>query len=77
MSTQELAHERTAVELPRQIESPGSKLVYLYLSTAGKATIDELRTSLDMKHLSLYPVLEVLSREGLVARDGDTYAATA
>lgn len=77
MSTQELAHESTAIELPAEIESTGSKLVYLYLSTAGEATIGELQTSLDMKQLSLYPVLETLSSEGLVARDGETYAVAA
>ncbi len=77
MSAHELAHDRTAIELPTEIESTGSKLVYLYLSTAGEATIGELRTSLDMKHLSLYPVLETLASEGLVARDGETYAVAA
>lgn len=77
MSTTELAHDRTAVSIPDALESPGSKLVYLYLDAAGAATIEDLRTGLDMKRLSLYPVLDTLSNEGLVERDGETYAVAA
>lgn len=75
MSTADLTHDRTA--LPTEIESPGSKLVYLYLHTAGEATIDELQSSLGMKQLALFPVLDTLSSEGLVAREGETYTVAA
>ncbi|MEM4782391.1 MAG: helix-turn-helix domain-containing protein [Halalkalicoccus sp.] len=75
MSTAALTHDRT--EIPTEIESAGSKLVYLYLSTAGEATIEELQASLGMKQLSLYPVLDTLSSDGLVTREGERYAVAA
>lgn len=73
MSAAALTHDRT--EIPTEIESSGSKLVYLYLHTSGEATIEELQSSLGMKQLALFPVLDTLSSEGLVAREGETYVA--
>ncbi|MCH7661758.1 MAG: TrmB family transcriptional regulator [Euryarchaeota archaeon] len=75
MSTAALTHDRTAI--PTEIESTGSKLVYLYLHTAGEATIEDLQSSLDMKQLALFPVLDTLSSEGLVTRTGETYTVAA
>ncbi|MDL5362698.1 TrmB family transcriptional regulator [Halalkalicoccus sp. NIPERK01] len=75
MSTATLTHDRT--EIPTEIESAGSKLVYLYLHTAGEATIEELQSSLGMKQLALFPVLDTLSSEGFVAREGERYAVAA
>jgi predicted transcriptional regulator len=75
MSATTLTHDRT--EIPTEIESTGSKLVYLYLQTAGEATIEELQSSLGMKQLALFPVLDTLSSSGLVARDGERYTVAA
>lgn len=75
MSATTLTHDRT--EIPTEIESTGSKLVYLYLHTAGDATIEELQSSLGMKQLSLFPVLDTLSSEGLVDREGQRYTVAA
>lgn len=43
--------------MPEAVDSPSSKLVYLYLHTAGEAHIDELQATLQMKKLALYPSL--------------------
>jgi len=67
--------EATIDDLPTELDSAGSKLVYLYLSTCGDATIDDLQSSLRMKKLALYPVLDGLSAEGLVEREGETFTA--
>lgn len=75
MSTAALTHDRT--EIPAEIESASSKLVYLYLHTAGEATVEELQSSLGMKQLALFPVLDTLSSEGLVDREGERYTVTA
>lgn len=75
MSTAALTNDRT--EIPTEIESSGSKLVYLYLHTAGEATIEDLQSSLGMKQLALFPVLDTLSSEGLVAREGESYTVAA
>lgn len=75
MSTTTLTHDRT--ELPAGIESAGSKLVYLYLHTTGEATVDELQSALGMKRLALFPILDTLSGEGLVDRDGERYTVAA
>lgn len=77
MSTTELTIEQTSdtaeLALPDEIDSTGSKLVYLYLNAATEATIDELQSSLRMKQLALFPYLETLTSEGLVERDGERY----
>jgi DNA-binding IclR family transcriptional regulator len=62
------------IALPNELDSTSSKLVYLYLRTAGECTVDDLQSSLDMKKISLYPLLQTLSKQGLVDRDGETYS---
>ena len=61
------------IALPNELDSASSKLVYLYLRTAGGCTVDDLQSSLDMKKISLYPLLKTLSKQGLVDREGETY----
>ncbi|WP_049908944.1 TrmB family transcriptional regulator [Halorubrum saccharovorum] len=66
---------RTAAPaLPPELQSPRAKLVYLYLTTNGHATVSEMGDSLGMKKLSLYSILKTLRKEGMVDCDGDTYA---
>lgn len=59
--------------VPDELSSPRSKLIYLYLTTVGGCTVDELRTSLGEKVISLYHILSSLVDRGLVERDGRTY----
>ncbi|WP_372910825.1 TrmB family transcriptional regulator [Salinigranum sp.] len=63
----------TTPELPTELDSTSSKLVYLYLHASGACTIDELQSSLEMKKISLYPLLKTLSKKGLVDSEGETY----
>jgi DNA-binding transcriptional ArsR family regulator len=60
--------------LPEEITSASAKLVYLYLDRAGPTTVSELSAALDMRKLALYSVLGALVDQGLVDRDGETYA---
>lgn len=60
-------------DLPTELDSTSSKLVYLYLRSTGACTIDELQASLDMKKISLYPLLKSLSKKGYVDSEGETY----
>ena len=60
--------------LPSELESTSSKLVYLYLRTTGECTVDDLQASLEMKKISLYPLLKSLSKKGLVNCEGETYS---
>jgi len=62
-----------APALPAELQSPRAKLVYLYLTTNGDATVSEMGESLGMKKLSLYSILKTLRSEGLVDCDGDRY----
>ncbi|MDZ5811267.1 TrmB family transcriptional regulator [Halorubrum sp. AD140] len=64
----------SAPALPPELQSPRAKLVYLYLTTTGDATVSEMGDSLGMKKISLYSILKTLKREGMVDSDGDTYA---
>ncbi|WP_142986588.1 helix-turn-helix domain-containing protein [Halorubrum cibi] len=62
--------------LPPELQSPRAKLVYLYLTTNGHATVGEMGDSLGMKKLSLYSVLKTLRERDLIDRNGDAYAPT-
>lgn len=59
--------------MPDELSSPRAKLVYLALRTAPGLTVGELRASLEMPTLALYPTLELLIDRGLAERDGETY----
>ena len=65
------------ITIPSEIDSTGSKLVYLYLRTIGEATVEEIQNALNMKQLALFPVLETLRSQDLVERDGQQYVCIA
>lgn len=65
-----------ATTIPDDIESPRAKLVYLYLATAGRSTVDDLAADLDMPKLALFSVLGTLVGCDAVATDGDAYRLT-
>lgn len=63
---------RTDVPLvPEDLESPRSKLSFLYLRVTGGARMAELRDALGMSLLSLYPVVARLIDAGHVERTDD------
>jgi len=59
--------------IPTSLQSPRAKLVYLFLSTNGTATITELQDGLNMKKISLYSILKTLRKREIIAKDGDRY----
>ena len=67
------AARTAAPALPPELQSPRAKLVYLYLTTNGDATVSEMGDRLGMKKLSLYSILKTLRKEGMVDCRGDTY----
>ena len=70
MATQRM---RPRVEaLPAELDSAQSKLVFLYLETAGGGTVSDLCDALDIPQVSLYPTLRTLCERDLVeVRDGE------
>lgn len=68
--------DRRPEPLPDTLGSPRTKLVYLYLRSAAGAGQTELKRSLGMQALALYPILETLVDEGLVERVDDEYVVT-
>ncbi|MFC5135210.1 MULTISPECIES: MarR family transcriptional regulator [Haloferacaceae] len=68
----ETAHA-AAPALPPELQSPRAKLVYLYLTTNGHATVSEMGDSLGMKKMSLYSILKTLREQDMVVREGDAY----
>ncbi|MGM0605908.1 MAG: helix-turn-helix domain-containing protein [Halobacteriota archaeon] len=60
--------------VPAELCSARAKLVYLYLSTQGQATVSELQQGLAMRKLTLYGILRTLEERGLVTRDAERYA---
>ena len=66
-----------SVSVPPELSSDGTKLVYLYLQVTGESTLDELNQSLEMKTISLLPILNTLVSMGLVSSEGNSYLPTA
>lgn len=64
---------QTAVSVPATLCSDGTKLVYMYVHVTGGSTIEELKQSLEMKTISLFPVLKTLERRGFVTREDNHY----
>lgn len=60
--------------LPDALESPSSKLVYLYLTVTGEATMTELRQTLGLSKLTLYRVLDSLAASGFIHHTETGYA---
>jgi predicted transcriptional regulator len=67
------ALDSEAVVLPDALDSPRSKCVYLSVLHLDGATPEQLRATLDIPLLTLYPVLATLERASLVTREGDEY----
>ena len=61
-----MPEQPTHIEVPRDVQSPRAKLVYLALATGGEATVEELQAALAMTKLTLYGVLRALVERGLV-----------
>ena len=56
-----------------QLESPMTKLVYLYLAQNTGATVDAICADLDLRYLDVTPVLEHLVVNDHVRREGPVY----
>ncbi|MFB6082067.1 MAG: helix-turn-helix domain-containing protein [Halanaeroarchaeum sp.] len=69
-----MAIRQTPNSLPAEVESPRGKLVYLYLTQVGEATLAELQDGLDLGALTLYSVLKTLRERGLVERRDDRFS---
>lgn len=62
--------------LPSDLDSMGSKLVYLHLHYNSGETVQELCYTLNIPTISIYPILNTLREEGLVERKGSQYVCT-
>ncbi|EJN58958.1 hypothetical protein SAMN04487950_1542 [Halogranum rubrum] len=70
---QQTTQSAQSTTVPRAVQSPRAKLVYLYLATHGATTLAELETALDMKKLSLYSILRTLVDRSFVTHDAEHY----
>jgi predicted ArsR family transcriptional regulator len=62
------------VSLPDELDSPRAKLVYLYLSMTGDATVIELQQALGLSKLALFSILDTLTTDELVQQTETGYA---
>jgi predicted transcriptional regulator len=65
------------LDVPDELSAADSKLVYLCVTVSDGVTVDELQSTLDIKKISLFPVLDTLSERGLIDRVGDEYVGVA
>lgn len=64
-------------ELPAELESAQSKLVYLYLEAAGEATATDLQEALGLRKLAILSVVGSLSSRGLLEETEAGYVTAA
>ncbi|RMB24946.1 helix-turn-helix domain-containing protein [Haloplanus aerogenes] len=76
-ATQMINSATDRFDLPDDLTAADSKLVYLFVAVSDGATVDDLQASLDIKKISLFPVLDTLSKRGLIERVDDEYVAAA
>jgi DNA-binding MarR family transcriptional regulator len=76
-TTQMISRAADRVDLPDDLTAADSKLVYLFVAVSDGATVDDLQAALDIKKISLFPVLDTLSERGLIERVEDEYVARA
>lgn len=60
-------------DIPPSINTPGAKLVYLYINTATATTIEDLQTGLDMKKITLFSILDTLKSADLITKTENQY----
>ena len=72
MNALEATTRRPAFRLPPELSLTG-KLVYLYLTERGSASIEDLKEALSVPQIRLYPTLKSLERRGLVEQTGDQF----
>jgi len=65
------------LDVPDDLTAPESKLVYLFLAASSGATVEELHEALDIRRISLFPVLRTLTERDAVVREGSTYVPRA
>lgn len=73
MMHQQLATDEIS-QLPPELESAQSKLVYLYLEATDGATVADLNHTLSMQKMAILSILDGLSSDGLVEKRGSEYA---
>ena len=74
-TTKMIARTADRFDLPDDLTAADSKLVYLFVAVSDGVTVDDLQTALDMKKISLFPVLDTLSERGLIECVEDEYVA--
>ncbi|WP_251331175.1 TrmB family transcriptional regulator [Haloplanus pelagicus] len=65
--------DRPAIDVPDTIRSAESKLVYVFLAATDGATVDELHDALDLRKITLFPVLETLIEHDAIDHEGARY----
>ncbi|WP_251343873.1 TrmB family transcriptional regulator [Haloplanus halophilus] len=70
-----IAPTTDSLDVPDELTAADSKLVYLFVTVSDGVTVDELQSSLDIRKISLFPVLDTLSDRGLIDRIDDEYVA--
>jgi len=61
-------------QLPKAVKSPRAKLVYYHILNKGKATLDQICETLNLKKITTYPVLSSLVEKGLLNKSGEMYS---
>ncbi|GAB6862745.1 TrmB family transcriptional regulator [Haloplanus litoreus] len=76
-ANQMIASAADRFDIPDDLTAADTKLVYLFVTVSDGVTIGDLQSTLDIKKISLFPVLDTLSERGLIDRVDDKYVNAA
>lgn len=62
--------------VPETLDTAQSKLVYITIRSAGRATVEDLSAALNMQKITLLDVLSTLTDRNLIERKNGRYAPT-
>jgi len=71
-TTADVAREQIPL-LPTDLTTPHAKLVYVYLWMMRRAEVTDIARATHLPQIRLYPVLDSLTRQGYVERNGSTF----
>lgn len=65
--------KKTLNKLPDSLSSPRAKLVYYHIVNEGKATLESICDTLNLKKITTYPILSTLVEKGLLQKSKNHY----
>ena len=61
------------ISVPDGINSSTAKLIYVYIKSVASTTLEQLSSSLNMKKITVYPIISTLIKKGFITQSNNIY----